>query len=76
MVRSAYGIGRLSLSTIPEGSITLQILGGGVPVGVVVIVVDIVRETETELLGLLEIDRVKEGLAEDEAGTPIVPAKL
>jgi len=66
----------LSLSTIPDGSITLHIIGGGVIVGLVVMAVDVVRVTDTELLGLREIVRVREGLLEGEGGMAIVPAKL
>jgi hypothetical protein len=38
--------------------------------------VDVVRVTDTELLGLREIVRVREGLLEGEGGMAIVPAKL
>jgi hypothetical protein len=61
---------------MPDGSITLHISGGGVIVGVVVSEVDVVRLTDTELLGLREMDRERVGLPEMEGGMAIVPAKL
>ena len=44
--------------------------------GLVVIVADVVRLTDTELLGLREMDRERVGLPEVDGGTPMVPAKL
>ena len=44
--------------------------------GLGVIVMDVVRETDTEMLGVLETECVNVGVIEDEGGTPIVPAKL
>jgi len=46
IVRSAYGTGRLSLSTIPDGSTTLHTIGGGVIEGEFVIDVEPVRVIE------------------------------
>ena len=64
------------MSTIPDGSITVHIRGAGVIVGLVVIVVDIVRLMDTEVLGLRVTDRERVGLPEMDGGTPMVPAKL
>ena len=44
--------------------------------GLVVIVVDIVRLMDTEVLGLRVTDRESVGLGEVDGGTPMVPAKL
>jgi hypothetical protein len=45
-------------------------------VGLVVTDVEIVRETETEVLGVREMDRERVGLGEVEGGMANVPAKL
>ena len=66
IVRSAYGIGRLSLSTIPDGSTTLHTIGGGVMEGELVIYLEVVRV----------IEGVSVGVGVVEGGTPTVPAKL
>ena len=44
--------------------------------GLVVIVVDTERLTDTELLGVRDGERVRVGEGEVEGGIPIVPAKL
>lgn len=67
---------RLSLSTMSKGAITLQVRGGGVVVGLSVIVVEMEPETEVDLLGLREIEGVREEVREEEGGIPIVPTKL
>ena len=61
---------------MPDGSITLHIMGGGVELGLVVTVTETVRDTDTELLGVRVIERESVGVREEEGGTPIVPAKL
>ena len=66
MVRSVYGIGRLSLSTIPDGSITVHILGAAVEL----------MEPDVEILTVLLTEDESELERETDAGTPIVPAKL
>ena len=37
---------------------------------------DVVRETETDMLGVREMERVKVGVTDEDDGTPTVPAKL
>jgi len=37
---------------------------------------DVVRDTETDMLGVREMERVKVGVTDEDAGTPTVPAKL
>jgi hypothetical protein len=66
IIRSAYGIGRSSLSTIPDGSITVQILGAAVEL----------TEPDVEILTVLLTEDDSELERETDAGTPIVPAKL
>jgi hypothetical protein len=66
IVLSAYGIGRLSLSTIPDGSITIQILGAAVAL----------MEPDVEILTVLVIEDDSELDKLTDAGTPMVPAKL
>ena len=54
----------------------LGVIESGVVVGLVVIVVDTERLTDTELLGVRDGERVRVGEGEVEGGMPIVPAKL
>ena len=54
----------------------LGVIESGVVVGLVVIVVDTERLTDTELLGVRDGERVRVGEGEVEGGIPIVPAKL
>jgi hypothetical protein len=37
---------------------------------------DVVRDTETDMLGVRETERVKVEVTDEDAGTPTVPAKL
>ena len=46
-----------------------------VVVGLSVIVVEMEPETEVDLLGLREIEGVREEVGEEEGGIPIVPTK-
>jgi hypothetical protein len=64
------------LSTIPDGSITLQILGAAVELGLAVPTAEPVANTEPDLLIVRELEGVREGVSEIEGGTPIIPAKL